>query len=197
MNNCKCGAPIPDDHSKCTVCRQVGDYSARHPAFDGFTHVVGVDPSLTATGVVVCDELGVRRQTCIKTDASLCLEHRMSHVLSMAIGLMCGMPDWEANTSLCCIENNHVTSGRSAQSALIQRELIGVLATDLWKWGMRIVRVAPTSGKKALTGSGKATKDDMVEAACRYPGFKREKAKYVNEACADALGAALAGMEQV
>ena len=58
------------------------------------------------------------------------------------------------------------------------------------------VEVAPTSCKKALTGSGKASKDEMVDALRDYPGSPLGLTKANREAIADALGAALAGADK-
>lgn len=192
MNNCICGAPIPDGHQQCTVCEAIGGFLV-HPVFETINHVVGLDPSFTATGIVILGGDGVVDQSCIKTDASLCVEHRISNVMDCIWGVL-HRAQVESSSCLVSIEMNHMTGGRSAQTALMQRELIGHLATSLWKWGPDVERVSPKEAKKALTGNGAASKDEMVDCAKRCKGFKMVNTKYVDQACADALGAALAGM---
>ena len=66
----------------------------------------------------------------------------------------------------------------------------GILEYRLQQGGYKIVRVHPSETKKALTGDGRAGKDEMVQAARqKYRGVggnnKRER-----EAIADAIGVA-------
>ena len=95
---------------------------------------------------------------------------------------------------ILAIEENFVGKDR-AKSALKLRELIGITIGLAAYSGMHIIRVANTSAKLALTGSGGADKDDMVASA--EPWFYDtwvNRPKYAKQAEADALGIALAGL---
>ena len=137
---------------------------------------------------------GIVKADALTADASLGLEERMVQIMngvSMAAWTARGTPQ---EGELYALETNHVTGGRSAQSALKQRELIGVLAANAWHYGSDIIRIAPLSAKKALTGSGKASKERMVEAMSKYHGAPEGLSKAKREAVADALGIVLAGV---
>ena len=109
---------------------------------------------------------------------------------------------------VCGLENNHVTKGRSYQTALNQRELIGCIGSQVFTAGVDVVRIAPTSAKLALTGSGKADKKEpvtladgsvvrpMYEYMYEYPGAPERLTVAKREAVADALGVAIAGVEK-
>jgi len=195
MNNCRrCQCEIPDG-DLCVLCEDVVKMDgAVHPVFNSHAIVIGVDPSLNCTGVVIVDRFGVVAQTTISSDSSRTVEDRV-HQIDICLTAHLINTKVEAWNSIMCVEMNHVTAGRSAQSALHQRELIGVICHGYGKIGTHVVRVAPTTAKKALTGSGKATKEMMVEQALLYPGFRDMGAIYKNQATADALGVALAGMD--
>jgi len=164
--------------------------------WDHHKFAVGVDPGFGCTGVVVISKSGIEGWDALVSDSKLPLEQRMALVMNAV-----SMRRWDVGRDkdqgeVFALETNHVTGGRSAQSALKQRELIGVLATNAWHQGADIVRIAPTSAKKALTGSGKAPKEDMVEAMYEYEGAPLGLSRAKREAVADALVVAIAGVEK-
>jgi crossover junction endodeoxyribonuclease RuvC len=147
--------------------------------------ICGIDPGLTMTGVALYDT-----KTCKFLDI-------------YAIGGPKGMDLWGKcrtisdgvygyvqmyKPDLLAIESNYVAN---AGSALKQAKLIGFIAA---RWQGKIVEVAPTSGKKALTGSGKAGKGDMVDAAMEHMMIA-DLNKQCREAVADAMGVCLAAAE--
>ena len=73
------------------------------------------------------------------------------------------------------------------------REFVGTLKERFNAWGWETVEVTATSAKKALTGSGSAKKDDMVEAANKMI-WMMDLTKKQQEAVADAIGIGLAGL---
>ena len=164
--------------------------------FKKYDYVVGVDPGYTQTWLVVIGpgvDFDVMLCRAYAAPPDMTVEARTHYlaldVLTKAYSF-CGIGK---NTVLFCIEDNHVTPGRSSQTALRQRELIGHMATEAWRYGFDVARVAPTAAKKSLTGSGRASKEDMVKAAQLLDGFSSGLSKAATEACADAVGIALAG----
>jgi len=167
--------------------------------WDEFVYAVGVDPGLTKTGLVVLNEHGLAHSATFTAPADDDLGKRLSSITRSLIFKAWALCLPAGNRTLFSIEANYVASGRSAQSALKQRELIGCLrmaAEDNHFGHPLFYEVAPASGKKALAGSGKADKDQMVEAMLAYPGSPLGRTKASREAVADALGAALAGIAQ-
>ena len=157
--------------------------------------ILGIDPSFGATGAVLLSSKGKY------LDGIVCSSYsdwdRETRMFNIANDVMNLVGDRKGSV-LVCLEDNHFTGGRSAQSALTQRELIGFLAgTVVQVLDCSVVRVAPTSAKKTMTGSGKSGKDAMVEVAARTIGGLTEAPKRSQEALADALAVALAGMEKI
>ena len=169
-----------------------------HEIFNTYRYLVGVDPGYGCTGLVVLGPGGTGIDLIIgrayTSDSKLCREERthrlMLDVITKAYSVTLPCKD---RPVLLAIEDNHFTGGKSAQNALLQRELIGHMAASAWQYGFEVARVAPTTAKKALTGSGKADKLAMVAAATVVPGCPSGLARARIEAVADALGIALAG----
>ena len=159
--------------------------------FDVSPVVVGIDPSRTACGVVALDGFGVKGGDVFRTKAGQRHETRVNEIARAAAGFV--YDHVEHSSSVIFIEANFV--GPNPQGDLLNRELIGALRLDLWRAGHQIHMVNNKAGKKALTGSGKASKVQMVEAALKFPGFasKVDGPKYYLEAVADSLGVLLAG----
>lgn len=165
--------------------------------FDHFDYVVGVDPGLGCTGLVILNKSGMVHNSTFMSISDDHMGKRLSDITRGVVfksWAVCG-PD--KNRTLFCLEMNHMTGGRSAQSALKQRELIGCLRmmADENQFA-HLVEVAPTSAKKALASSGRADKAAMVRMMLEYPGSPVGLTKAKREAVADALGAALAGAEK-
>jgi len=83
----------------------------------------------------------------------------------------------------------HPWVGQSRQTALTLGIAWGIIAQAAMQCGLTITKVGPTRAKKAMTGSGKATKDAMLDAA-KLMGAKCDGKGQYDEA--DALGVALA-----
>lgn len=165
-----------------------------HNIWHHYQYVVGVDPGYGCTGMAVLSVAGIIVGKGFKADRGDSLEERTHNIMMDVNCKAFATTGVGKNKVLYAIEDNHFTGGRSAQTALQQRELIGALAADAWRMGFQVVRVAPMSGKKALSGSGKADKDAVVQAAREVDGFPLGLPKYAEEAVADAVAAALAGI---
>lgn len=167
-----------------------------HNIWHHYQYVVGVDPGFGCTGLAVLSVGGLICGRGYKGDRGDSIEERTVNLVMDVNCKAFATTGVGKNKVLYAIEDNHFTGGRSAQTALKQRELIGALAADAWRMGFQVVRVAATSGKKALANSGKADKGEVVEAARLLDGFPLGLPKYAEEAVADAVAAALAGIER-
>ena len=170
-----------------------------------FDCVIAVDPGLsTGNGIICLSHKGVFDWSALKNDSSAgSFENRLSlhlHCLediydNFVHDFMVESIDVEP-VCLFAIENCFVGAG--GNGALKQSELIGVQAMCAHRYMLPVVRVQPTQTKKALTGRGKAKKDeDMVPHAIKlYPSVAEIKYKYQREAVADAIGVAIAGADK-
>lgn len=152
--------------------------------------IIGIDPGLTLTGAAAYD---ATKGTFLdvytaKGLSGTSLEARMQCITEHVIAYM---DQYVHNSTVFAIENNHVTAGRSAQTALKQRELIGVMAARAHGLGMEVVRIAPATGKKALTGAGNSSKEEMVRHAVTYVNID-DLNQDAKKAVADAMGVCLA-----
>ena len=149
----------------------------------------GVDPSITMTGwadVVDSDgEYEIVELGAAGTKSGRPLEWRIDDIVQAVAPIVDGR---------FAIETNFA-NGRQAE--LNNAQLIGVLIDYARHGGSDICRIAPTSAKKALTGSGKASKEDMVAAASKLPGWVDQGSKKRNEAVADAVGVAICALKEI
>ena len=76
--------------------------------------------------------------------------------------------------------------GKNPQVTMTLSKQWGVVFGILSRYGIYSIRIQPTQGKKALTGSGRATKEQMVQFA-QQMGMSGD-----NDNVADAIGIALA-----
>lgn len=171
--------------------------------WDKYGAVIGVDPGFGCTGVVALtgntggEVLLIGAEAIVVNRGYRTQEERMSMIISEVIDFLDEDIAVDIPTSAFVIEDNHITGGRSAQTALKQRELIGALALGAWSRGANIVRVSAKSAKKALTGSGNSDKDAVVEVAREFDGFPENETKAKEQAIADALAVAMAGIEKL
>ena len=117
------------------------------------TKYVGIDPSLNGTGICTglhdAYSLTFRgRSGDPKGDARLC---RIYDTISADVSPM---------ADVVCIEDLPPYQVGSATLGLVQ----GVVRAALAASGAKVYGVSPTTLKKAATGSGKATKEDMRDA---------------------------------
>jgi Holliday junction resolvasome RuvABC endonuclease subunit len=82
--------------------------------------------------------------------------------------------------------------GRNAHTAIDQAQLIGAIKMLAYSRDIPVFGISNTTAKKALTGSGRADKAEMVAAAQGIAG-EIGGTKVQREAVADAIGIALAG----
>lgn len=80
---------------------------------------------------------------------------------------------------------------RNPQSIFKLAECRGAILTGAGGHTIGVIDIAPSTAKKALTGSGRADKEAMIRFAAL---FLKVKSKTINEHEADALGIAMAGL---
>jgi crossover junction endodeoxyribonuclease RuvC len=69
----------------------------------------------------------------------------------------------------------------------------GVIASVACRWGIPVVQASPVDIKKAVTGNGKASKEEMIAAiVSSYPQLALPTQLALQEHAADAVGAVIA-----
>jgi Holliday junction resolvasome RuvABC endonuclease subunit len=140
---------------------------------------VGIDPGLTMTGIVIKDGDGNillhSTLTAAKKKYPLMTDHERAASLATAVAEL--VFDYNA---VVCIETP--VYNRNPRGFALQCMLVGMLIENLG-WLSPLVLVGPTQVKAHHTGSGKASKLDMICAGSfDGPGFAQD----VQEALADA-----------
>lgn len=156
---------------------------------------VGIDPGLTRTGVAYLSERGFSEVHTYSSESGHPTGYRVNSMVHCIFSTIMEAAK-DHDEVVVAIEDNHFTSGKSAQSALKQRELIGALAAEAAKREYEVVRVAPTEAKKAMVGNGRADKRDMANAAMAYMDIS-DMSKTDREAVADAMGVCLAAAAKI
>ena len=151
--------------------------------------VIGIDPGLAKTGFAVVDPLQKGGRVChsgnINTDPEHPLEERLStiyHELSRVLR------KW--NPDLMVLEDVFVMK-QFPMAAMKLGEVRGVIRLTAKKMGVPISEIKPTEVKSALTGSGRADKE-QIERAVRRILHIEEKIK--SDHVSDAMALALTGL---
>lgn len=125
--------------------------------------IVGVDPSLTATGIACTCGTSVFST---KKRGPERLFEITSEVISHATGVC---TELGLHPALVVIEGYSFNSKFKSE---FMGELGGCIRMTLWRHELRYVDVPPAVLKKFATGKGNAGKDDMISAAIRRFGFE-------------------------
>lgn len=140
-------------------------------------NVMGLDLSLTGTGIVVIDKAG--EVVLSRTISSKLRDmERLAHIRAEIASILSG-----ASPIMTCIEGYSMGS-RAGQLASIG-ELGGVVKLLLYRNGFRYTIVAPTQLKKFVTGKGNSMKDEIMMNVYKRWGWE---AKDNNQADAYGLG---------
>lgn len=132
--------------------------------------VFGIDPSLTATGMVVDDDED-RTAKVIKSKANRSLMERVESIALVVVEeVVCRPQPW-----LAVVES---LPTRGAFSLGKIGPVNHVIQYELWKIGCPIVLVSPTGLKMWATGNGDAKKPAMISVARAhgYPGKNADEA---------------------
>lgn len=144
------------------------------------TSVVGLDLSLTATGIAYPDGTAETLHTGTRRDMS-----RLS-LIATHIGRLLG--DADPPPDLVVIEG--YSYGSQGRAVVSMGELGGIVRYMLWREAWRYIEIAPGTLKKYATGKGNAGKNAMLIAARDRLGYTGE-----DNDQADALWLRAAGHE--
>ncbi len=148
--------------------------------------VIGIDPGLAKTGFAVVEPFQRGGRVChsgnINTDPGHPIEERLStiyHELSQVL------QKW--NPGLMVLEDVFVIK-QFPMAAMQLGEVRGVIRLTAKNMGVHISEIKPTEVKSALTGSGRAGKEQIERAVRRILHIEyRIKSDHVSDAIALAL----------
>ncbi len=150
--------------------------------------VLGIDPALAATGYAVL-EVGngrprVRASACIRTASRQPIEARVRAVYDELLAVA---TRWQPQ--IAALEGLY-SEYSFPRTAILMGHVRGVICLAADQAGARVVEISPAEVKQALTGSGRAGKDQIKRAVTRMLSLKEPPA---SEHISDALALALVG----
>lgn len=147
--------------------------------------ILGIDPGLTSTGYglieVVDREFKAIEGGVVRTKSSELLENRLFSIYRVIRDVI-----QEFNPDAVAVEDLHV---RFAKTALLLGQARGVAVMAAGEAGIPVFHYQPTRAKNLLTGSGRADKEQMMQAIANFLGTP-DATK--NEHVADAFSIAIA-----
>ncbi len=127
--------------------------------------VLGVDPGLTTTGYAVLEagngRLRVREAGCAKSRSRHALEARVRAIYDE---LRSVAARWRPE--LAVLEGLY-TEYRHPRTAILMGHVRGVICLAADQTGAKVVEISPAEVKQALTGSGRASKEQIKRAVTR------------------------------
>lgn len=116
-------------------------------------HVIGIDPSLVATGIQVLDSEGriISSRVVSSKPSGGMVANRMKRLHAMVTEIKEIV--YDADPCVICLE--HYTIGSNTPGTADRIEFGGLLRYVLWMSGFRVVEVNQSTLKKWATGKGK------------------------------------------
>ncbi|NIM05223.1 MAG: Holliday junction resolvase [Armatimonadetes bacterium] len=162
--------------------------AAEETSNSGRTIVVGIDPGLRATGFAVLEvvngELKLHHLGEVKSSAKRPLQERLESIFAELEAIL---GQWKPR--MMALEKLY-SAYSFPYTAVVMGHVRGVLCLAAQRAGMEVTEVAPTEAKKALTGYGRASKQQVSVAIGRLLGLKEPPD---SEHIADALALAVVG----
>jgi crossover junction endodeoxyribonuclease RuvC len=150
--------------------------------------VIGIDPGLTATGYAVLDVGNgrplIRASGCARSNSRQPLEARLRALYEEVAETIA---EWRPGVTV--LEGLYADYG-FPRTAIIMGHVRGAICLAAAQHGARILEVSPAEVKSALTGSGRAGKEQIQRAVSR---MLRLESPPKNTHICDALALALVG----
>ena len=152
--------------------------------------ILGIDPSLVATGWAVIEvEGGISNRLgvgVIKTSAKNIQADRLHTIAVQIVDVA-----HEYKPNYIAMESMYV--GQNMRGAVMTAEVLGVIRLQLWRNGYHIMDYAPTQIKKAIVGKGNAKKDAVAKSVGVLLGISNlDLPHHITDALAVALTHSLA-----
>ena len=148
--------------------------------------IIGIDPSLTGSGMVVLENEQVKCELLIKSKPPIEKNNvteieRLVLIRDKIISIIKENPP-----DLVCIEN---LAFMAKGTSLTQLSYLNyAIRAYLWENNIKFLLVAPTTLKKFITGNGRAEKEEMMLEV-----FNKYKISFTDDNCNDAFCLATLG----
>lgn len=152
---------------------------------------IGIDPGLAATGFAIVETTGRGGRACewggIKTDSRDPLPSRLCRLFDAVGGIVeKWLPDLMVMEDVFMVE-------RFPRAAIQLGEVRGVISLAAWKQNIPIAEIKPTEVKRALTGNGRAAKDQIEKTLRQMLGIE---GRIMPHHASDAMALALMGLSR-
>ena len=119
------------------------------------TKIIGIDPSLSCTGWAILENSNYISSGLIKTNPTQLFEDRIFEIFSSLTEII-----KIHNPEICGIEETFVSSNPSTSLKLYAAR--GAIIACVKSFNLKIFNYTPTQIKKAITGSGRADKTQIL-----------------------------------
>ncbi|UCC67701.1 MAG: crossover junction endodeoxyribonuclease RuvC [Armatimonadota bacterium] len=151
--------------------------------------VLGVDPGLAATGYAVLEaangRMQVRESGCARSRSRHPMEARVRTIYDELAAVLAR---WQPEVTV--LEGLYSDYG-FPRTAILMGHVRGVICLAAGQAGARVMEVSPAEAKQALTGSGRASKEQIRRAVARMLALDEPPAS--DHVC-DALALAIVGL---
>jgi len=151
--------------------------------------VLGIDPGLAATGYAVLESangrMHVRELGCARSKGKDPVELRVRAIYDELAEVLAR---WQPEVTV--LEGLYADYG-FPRTAILMGHVRGVICLAAGQRGTRVMEVAPAEVKRAITGSGRASKEQIRRAVTRMCRLSTAPA---SEHVCDALALALVGL---
>jgi len=150
--------------------------------------VLGIDPGMSATGYAVLEagdgRLRVRDSGCARSASRQPIESRVRAIYDELLAILAR---WQPQVA--ALEGLYAEYAYP-RTAILMGHVRGVICLAADQAGARVVELSPAEVKQALTGSGRASKEQIKRAVTRMMGLRKPPD---SEHVCDALALALVG----
>jgi len=141
------------------------------PTSCNFVRCLGVDPSLTGTGLCYLDvengEIKKQEIVTVKTKPDMFDDpfQRLLYIKDFVESFVV------AENTVVCVETVFVNCVRNVKTSLTLSELNGIICLTLYNLGCSLYRIPPSSLKFFCTGIGNASKEMVIETVQKKYGY--------------------------
>ncbi|MFB3880684.1 MAG: crossover junction endodeoxyribonuclease RuvC [Armatimonadota bacterium] len=150
--------------------------------------VLGIDPGLSETGYAILEagdgSLRLRHAGCVRTKSRQPMESRVRAVYDELLAVA---SEWRPEVAV--LEGLY-SEYAYPRTAILMGHVRGVICLAADQAGARVLELSPAEVKQALTGSGRASKEQIKRAVTRMLWLKEAPD---SEHICDALALALVG----
>ncbi len=146
------------------------------------TVILSLDPGTNCTGYAVFTDGKLKKYGMIEPGSSLSLGKRILSIHRRVCSLIAAYEPPEPSRLIIVCEDQY--SGQNKKTAMTLREATAVMRLAAAQYGVEFYLCTATTVKKAVTGNGKASKQDVKDSVVLKTGVPNDLKSDVTDAIA-------------